>query len=1078
MKLTKIKLINWHLFSDAEIPVDGNVVLTGENGSGKSTLLDALFYVLSGGDDSNFNNAANSGAARTLESYLRGKLGTEENTFIRSNCDVISHIALEFFDMDRAQYNVMGVVMQLQKVKTKADSRFYFIFNHRLAEEDYVVKGTVRSYGDLKEYCEKNGYGFTAFEGKGQSRSKKNNRKQICGFFKLQDSEKYYSLLKNALAFRPMSEVNSFVNEFLLESNPVEIDALLDEIREYRQINATLQREEEKQALLETFVHKAEDLVRDAHDAVYLDVMRNKAAMDRLNHDLSLRQTELGKKKDELSVLLEKKQTLEEELARLQKELALLEDDEAYKAILSKQRDIDAKKKSLEAVKEEIRRTGEMLRNEKKILSCFGLNCSFQKDIANGNYPLLKEHLRSCAEKLKECRNDLYSRQAELNGRRAQAVSDISRYNSELADLGKGRNTYDRNTSRLLKVLRENLKDSSGNPAEVKPLCEYMEVRDEAWRNAIEGYMNTQRFDILVEPQYFDRAVRLYEDCKKEYGIHSVGIINADKEEDSPVLQNSLYEKVEVDNRYADAAVRRILGRVMCVDEVEDLKKYRTAITRTCMTYRNHVARNINPDIYSYPFIGENSVIRRKEILSGKLQECTEEKERIDNELKETAKGLNLCAMSNAEKLQDTEDIWSREKELSLQIEVLEKELKEDQKAQGMIELQMKIDRVKDSIRRARYNQSLNDGKIFENNKATGKLETEIHGLEEDLNVRNREYEISFRSVKNEEEYTAYCAGFMDGDALDGAKIDKEIEKIKNRRSANISLVLNGMREYSNRYRSVLVPGEANIQDYIDEYYRIISRDLVKYREKARQAQENSEHSFREDFLSKMNEKIRNAKAVLDELNRHLKTHPFGTDGEVYQFEYSASGDDRIAEYYRIITSGGVTTDKPDLFSEVLSSKDYSIIMDLLKQVSTEAKTEQERRELEGLLDYRNYMKYDIKITNRNKEVSYFSKTYKEKSGGETQTPFYVIMACCFESLMESRSYQAPSTCTVVFDEAFNNMDEGRIKSLMEFYKELNIQLIMAVPSLRMPFIYPHVDSAVALMRNKRSIQIRELRHD
>ena len=36
-KLTKIKLINWHLYNDASIEVKNNIVVCGDNGSGKST---------------------------------------------------------------------------------------------------------------------------------------------------------------------------------------------------------------------------------------------------------------------------------------------------------------------------------------------------------------------------------------------------------------------------------------------------------------------------------------------------------------------------------------------------------------------------------------------------------------------------------------------------------------------------------------------------------------------------------------------------------------------------------------------------------------------------------------------------------------------------------------------------------------------------------------------------------------------------------------------------------------------------------------------------------------------------------
>ena len=83
MKLTKIKLINWHIFSNQTIIINGNTLITGENASGKSTLMDAVYYVLSGGDDKHFDIAANEMGKRDLESYLRGKLGSENKMYLR-----------------------------------------------------------------------------------------------------------------------------------------------------------------------------------------------------------------------------------------------------------------------------------------------------------------------------------------------------------------------------------------------------------------------------------------------------------------------------------------------------------------------------------------------------------------------------------------------------------------------------------------------------------------------------------------------------------------------------------------------------------------------------------------------------------------------------------------------------------------------------------------------------------------------------------------------------------------------------------------------------------------------------------
>jgi uncharacterized protein YPO0396 len=116
-------------------------------------------------------------------------------------------------------------------------------------------------------------------------------------------------------------------------------------------------------------------------------------------------------------------------------------------------------------------------------------------------------------------------------------------------------------------------------------------------------------------------------------------------------------------------------------------------------------------------------------------------------------------------------------------------------------------------------------------------------------------------------------------------------------------------------------------------------------------------------------------------------------------------------------------------------------------------------------------MKFDIKTTNKYGAVSYFSKTNKEKSGGETQTPFYVIIAACFDQLMK-KGYVGIPTCTVIYDEAFNNMDESRISSLMEFYKKLDIQLCIVVPSTRMATLAEYMDTVVGLIKINNTVHI------
>ena len=64
-KLTRLKLINWHRFSDVTIDFGDSTLISGENGAGKSTLLDAIQFVVTCSTN-HFNKAAHENGKRNL----------------------------------------------------------------------------------------------------------------------------------------------------------------------------------------------------------------------------------------------------------------------------------------------------------------------------------------------------------------------------------------------------------------------------------------------------------------------------------------------------------------------------------------------------------------------------------------------------------------------------------------------------------------------------------------------------------------------------------------------------------------------------------------------------------------------------------------------------------------------------------------------------------------------------------------------------------------------------------------------------------------------------------------------------
>jgi hypothetical protein len=53
-------------------------------------------------------------------------------------------------------------------------------------------------------------------------------------------------------------------------------------------------------------------------------------------------------------------------------------------------------------------------------------------------------------------------------------------------------------------------------------------------------------------------------------------------------------------------------------------------------------------------------------------------------------------------------------------------------------------------------------------------------------------------------------------------------------------------------------------------------------------------------------------------------------------------------------------------------------------------------------------------------------------------------------------------------------MDGERIKQMLQFYKELNIQLIISVPSSRFGYISPYADNIISLAKIDNSVAVFE----
>ena len=104
---------------------------------------------------------------------------------------------------------------------------------------------------------------------------------------------------------------------------------------------------------------------------------------------------------------------------------------------------------------------------------------------------------------------------------------------------------------------------------------------------------------------------------------------------------------------------------------------------------------------------------------------------------------------------------------------------------------------------------------------------------------------------------------------------------------------------------------------------------------------------------------------------------------------------------------------------------------------------------------------------------SLYSKVCEEKSGGETQTPFYVTVAASFVQLY-GNNIGGEAAGLVMFDEAFNNMDDERIGGVLEFLRRLPLQIIIAAPPDKIQYISPAMEETLLVMTDEKVSYVEE----
>ena len=635
-KLMRVKLINWHRFTNTTIEFEKSTLISGENGAGKSTFLDAIQFVIICSTNY-FNKAAHENGKRKLTGYIRCKTGRENRPYERTG-EISAHIALEFYEEKRDKYFVVGAVVDSASEGQEKTVR-YLMDNARLDDSLFFQGKTPKSINQFRT--------TNAKKIKQWCTTDKDARDMIKNRFgRIED--KFFRLIPKALAFRPIDDIKDFVYSYVLDEKEVNIDVLRENVRTYQDLQRTLENVKIRIGRLEN-INTMHDHVVDGRrkDSQY-EYYLARAEADLIGEDINRKQSEIQsdtfrlEKQNKQIDLVRAEQTEKQQIRDdLRAELAMDKDFLARDEQKKKLRSLEDKRgemleerktlqKSMDLAKEQLKKLFEAKVADNPVKKYYEYLYRKDKDI---NLADMKDTLLHVITYKNEMRDKVFKKRAEVSAEEARVSGQKQELDRRIEQLMKKRLSYAEDVERVRTAIKEEFQ-RIGRAPEPRILCELLEITDDSWRNAVEGYLNTQRFYILVEPENFDIALGTYDRLRKEKKAYGVGLINTqnlDKYDTAP--EGSLATVVTSKNKYAKRYINMILGKVHMCTHYRDLKNYRISITKECMKYQNNVASAIRPAIFETPYIGQNALKVQLEQAREKREEIKKQLEQLHDEL-------------------------------------------------------------------------------------------------------------------------------------------------------------------------------------------------------------------------------------------------------------------------------------------------------------------------------------------------------------------------------------------------------------------------------------------------------------